>query len=76
MTPHWESAGDGEPVLLIAGLALPGASWWRTASTLARRFRILTYDHAGVGRSSSLRAPVTTAGMDNEALAVLSRPDS
>lgn len=71
MTPHWESAGDGEPVLLIAGLALPGASWWRTASALARRFRVLTYDHAGVGRSSSLRTPFSTAGMANDAVAVL-----
>jgi pimeloyl-ACP methyl ester carboxylesterase len=63
--------GEGEPVLLIAGLALPGASWWRTSSALTRRFRVLTYDHAGVGRSSSLRAPLSTAGMAADALAVL-----
>jgi pimeloyl-ACP methyl ester carboxylesterase len=68
---HWESTGEGEPVLLIAGLALPGTSWWRTVPVLARRFRVLTYDHAGVGRSTSLRAPFSTVSMAAEALGVL-----
>jgi 3-oxoadipate enol-lactonase len=71
LTPHWESAGEGDAVLLIAGLALPGASWWRTLPVLSRRFRVLTYDHSGVGRSASLRAPFTTAAMAKDALAVL-----
>lgn len=71
MSLHWESAGAGEPVLLIAGLALPGSSWWRTVPVLARQFRVLTYDHAGVGRSASLRAPFTTAAMAADALSVL-----
>jgi 3-oxoadipate enol-lactonase len=71
LTIHWESAGGGEPVLLIAGLALPGASWWRTVPVLARRFRVLTYDHAGVGRSASLRAPFSTVAMASDALVVL-----
>ncbi len=71
MSIHWESAGDGEPVLLIAGLALPGTSWWRTVPTLARRFRVLTYDHAGVGRSARLRAQFSTASMAADALGIL-----
>ncbi len=71
MKLHWESAGEGDPVLLIAGLGLPGASWWRTVPMLARRFRVLTYDHAGVGHSASLRAPFSTAAMATNALAVL-----
>lgn len=71
MSVHWESVGTGEPVLLIAGLALPGSSWWRTAAVLARRFRVLTYDHAGVGRSGGLRAPSTTTAMAADALSVL-----
>jgi pimeloyl-ACP methyl ester carboxylesterase len=68
---HWESAGAGEPVLLVAGLALPATSWWRTVPVLARRFRVLTYDHAGVGRSSALRAPFNTAAMALDAVSVL-----
>jgi pimeloyl-ACP methyl ester carboxylesterase len=68
---HWDSVGDGEPVLLIAGLALPGASWWRTAPVLAKRFRVLTYDHSGVGGSADLRTPFTTAAMALDAISVL-----
>lgn len=70
MSLHWESVGDGEPVLLVAGLALPGASWWRTVPVLAQRFRVLTYDHAGVGRSDGM-ASFTTAAMAREAISVL-----
>src|SRR3954447_24635628 len=70
MALHWESAGDGEPVLLVAGLALPGSSWWRTVPRLARRFRVLTYDHRGVGRSAG-SARFSTASMAADAVAVL-----
>jgi pimeloyl-ACP methyl ester carboxylesterase len=68
---HWESHGDGDPVLLVAGLALPATFWWRTVPVLARRFRVLVYDHSGVARSAGRRAPVTTAAMALDARAVL-----
>jgi pimeloyl-ACP methyl ester carboxylesterase len=68
---HWESDGEGETVLLVAGLALPATSWWRTVPVLSRRFRVLTYDHSGVGRSGDLRAPFSTASMAADAVSVL-----
>jgi len=68
---HWESAGNGEPLLLIAGLALGAGSWWRTVPVLAERFRVLTYDHRGVGRSPSKTHPHSTARMAEDAVAVL-----
>lgn len=71
MSLHWESHGDGEPVLLVAGLALPATSWWRTVPVLARRFRVLVYDHSGVARSATRRAPLSTAAMALDACAVL-----
>jgi 3-oxoadipate enol-lactonase len=68
---HWESTGDGEPVLLIAGLALTGAAWWRTVPVLSRRFRVLTYDHRGVGRSPSNSHTYSTSAMADDAASVL-----
>jgi pimeloyl-ACP methyl ester carboxylesterase len=68
---HWDSHGEGEPVLLVAGLALPSSSWWRTVPVLARRFRVLVYDHSGVAGSAARRAPFSTTAMAHDALAVL-----
>jgi pimeloyl-ACP methyl ester carboxylesterase len=68
---YWESHGDGDAVLLVAGLALPANSWWRTVPLLARRFRVLAYDHSGVARSAARRAPFSTTSMAQDALAVL-----
>jgi pimeloyl-ACP methyl ester carboxylesterase len=68
---YWESHGEGDAVLLVAGLALPASSWWRTVPVLARRFRVLTYDHSGVARSAARRAPFSTTAMAHDALAVL-----
>jgi pimeloyl-ACP methyl ester carboxylesterase len=68
---HWESEGNGVPLLLIAGLALGGSSWWRTVPALANRFRVLTYDHRGLGRSPSRTQTHSTTQMAEDAVAVL-----
>ena len=69
---HWESTGEGPAVLLITGLGLSGGAWWRTVPVLARRFRVITFDNRGVGRSRSLRYSYTTEGMADDAVSVLS----
>lgn len=71
MRLHWESTGEGDPVLLIMGLALPGAAWWRTVPVLAERFRVLTYDHRGVGGSADEAPSFSTSRMAEDALFVL-----
>jgi pimeloyl-ACP methyl ester carboxylesterase len=68
---YWESVGRGEPLLLITGLGLSGGAWWRTVPVLARRFRVITYDHRGVGRSESFTHTYTTEAMADDAAAVL-----
>jgi pimeloyl-ACP methyl ester carboxylesterase len=68
---HWESAGEGVPVLLIAGLGQSANAWWRTVPALARRLRVLTFDNRGVGRSSPVGWMYTTAEMADDAVAVL-----
>jgi 3-oxoadipate enol-lactonase len=68
---HWESTGSGPPLLLITGLGLSGGAWWRSVPTLAQRFRVITYDNRGTGRSTALTYPYTTEAMADDALAVL-----
>ena len=68
---HFESTGEGPPVLLIGGLAMTSGGWWRTVPVLARSFRVLTFDNAGVGRSERAGPPASVAQMANDAVAVL-----
>ncbi len=48
----YEEVGAGEPLLLISGLNGLAQPWEAVAARLARRFRVITHDHRGLGRSS------------------------
>lgn len=50
---YYEDHGSGEPVVLIHGWPLSGASWEKqTAALLQAGYRVITYDRRGFGRSS------------------------
>jgi pimeloyl-ACP methyl ester carboxylesterase len=70
-TLYWEAEGSGEPVLLVMGLGLAATGWWRTIPVLARRFRVLSFDNRGCGRSARPRGPYTLAQLAEDAVAVL-----
>jgi pimeloyl-ACP methyl ester carboxylesterase len=53
------------------GLGLSGGAWWRTVPVLARRFRVITFDNRGVGRSTSPTYSYTTEAMADDAASVL-----
>jgi 3-oxoadipate enol-lactonase len=68
---HWESAGAGPPVLLIAGQGMTAEAWWATAPVLARSFRVISFDNRDTGRSSRVRLGYSVAQMAEDAVAVL-----
>ncbi|MGJ5814806.1 alpha/beta fold hydrolase [Paludibaculum fermentans] len=50
---YYEDHGAGQPVVLIHGYPLSGASWERqTAALIATGYRVITYDRRGFGKSS------------------------
>jgi len=50
---YYEDHGSGEPVVLIHGYPLSGASWERQVpALLAAGHRVITYDRRGFGKSS------------------------
>jgi len=68
----YEAIGDGDPVLLIMGLAGKGSDWTpEFLHLLARYFRCITYDHRGCGASDPARERVTIDSMAEDALALL-----
>jgi pimeloyl-ACP methyl ester carboxylesterase len=69
---HYEVAGQGDPVLLLAGLAMPGAMWAPQVKALAPSFRVVTLDNRGVGETDLPPASVyTTAHLADDAAALL-----
>ncbi|MCK6549772.1 alpha/beta hydrolase [Myxococcota bacterium] len=53
---HWEAVGpeDAPPVLLVMGLAFSSRAWEGLPARLAERFRVITFDNRGTGRSTPL----------------------
>jgi len=50
---YYEDHGSGDPVVLIHGYPLSGASWEKQVPVLlAAGYRVITYDRRGFGRSS------------------------
>jgi non-heme chloroperoxidase len=62
---HYEDHGSGQPVILIHGYPLSGASWEKQERVLlAAGYRVITYDRRGFGKSSQ-----PTVGYDYDTFA-------
>ena len=48
---YYESAGDGEPLVLIPGFGSGASLWSRQIGPLARHFRVVSFDPRGVAQS-------------------------
>lgn len=60
---YYEEYGDGPPLVLIAGLASDSQSWLPVVDSLAKYFRVITFDNKGVGRSSQDNSSITISEM-------------
>lgn len=68
---HYESHGTGEPLLLIPGLAAGGWIWFKQVESLAKHFRVITFDPPGIGRSAAAAEQPSILGLANETEALL-----
>src|SRR5580693_3318872 len=68
---YWDEQGQGEPVLLIMGLAYPSQMWYRTRPLLASRYRTLALDNRGIGQSDVPQGPYPIALMASDAAAAM-----
>ena len=67
----YELRGDGEPLVLVHGLAYDRAGWGRLPDLLAERFRVVLLDNRGVGESDVPAGPYAVAQMAADVVAVL-----
>jgi pimeloyl-ACP methyl ester carboxylesterase len=51
-TLQTQTLGQGEPLMLIAGLGIDHYAWDPVVQVFATRYRVVTYDHRGTGESS------------------------
>lgn len=57
---YYEEHGEGEPLLLVAGITADHAGWEPQTELFARRFRTIVFDNPGVGQTEGPRGPYTT----------------
>jgi len=67
----YEVRGDGDPLVLVHGLAYDRAGWGRLPNLLAERFRVVLLDNRGVGESDVPAGPYAVAQMADDVVAVL-----
>lgn len=67
----FEDRGGGDPLLMITGFAASSAVLEPLADLWSTRFRCITYDHPGIGRSSKWPCAFSTAGLAASATRVL-----
>jgi pimeloyl-ACP methyl ester carboxylesterase len=69
----YDSAGEGDPVLLIGGTGMPGALWQLASgpALVSAGYRVITYDARGVGGSDAPPAPYSVADLVADAAGLL-----
>jgi pimeloyl-ACP methyl ester carboxylesterase len=65
---YFESAGEGEPLVLIHGLALDTRMWDDQFAVFANHFKVIRYDARGFGKSSLPTAQTYSHADDLKAL--------
>jgi 3-oxoadipate enol-lactonase len=66
-----QTHGDGEPLLLIAGLACDHTMWADVVEVLAGHYWVIVFDNRGVGGSATPQGPYTIGAMAADAAALL-----
>jgi 3-oxoadipate enol-lactonase len=69
-TLYYEVHGEGEPLLLVMGLATDSVAWIPQLQPFSARYRTITFDNRDVGRSSQASAEYEIADMARDTLAL------
>lgn len=68
---HVNYEGDGQPILLIAGLGGRGVFWGPVWELLRGHFKLVTFDHRGTGRSGRPPDGYSIERIANDALTIM-----
>jgi len=68
---YYEEHGQGEPLVLIAGLASHSKSWMNFLRPAAEKYRTIVFDNRGVGQSEVPNPPYSIEDMANDSLRLM-----
>ena len=68
---HFDVRGEGDPVVLVQGVGLGGDGWLPQVEALRARYRCITFDHRGIGRSQPVPRTLTVDRVASDTLAVM-----
>jgi 3-oxoadipate enol-lactonase len=68
---YYETAGDGDPLVMIMGLGADSRGWAMQQAAFAEHYRLVLMDNRGVGKSSVPPPPYTVKQMAADTLAVM-----
>ncbi len=68
---YYEVYGEGNPVLLIAGLASNSVSWGSVTQELAKKHRVIVFDNRYCGRTKTTESDLNVNIMANDAKSLL-----
>ena len=69
---YYETFGDGVPLLFVSGTGWPGAPWkLQQVPAFSDRYRVIVYDHRGVGKSDAPKGPYSTRQFAQDAIHLL-----
>jgi 3-oxoadipate enol-lactonase len=69
-TLYYEVHGEGEPLLLVMGLAADTLAWAMQVPAFSARYRTITFDNRDVGQSSMAAGPYEITDMAQDTLAL------
>jgi pimeloyl-ACP methyl ester carboxylesterase len=67
----YQIAGEGPAVVAIQGVGVIGNGWRPQIDELGRRFRMVTFDNRGIGRSAPGTPPLTIEDMAGDVVALM-----
>ncbi|MEA2055252.1 MAG: alpha/beta hydrolase [Candidatus Thermoplasmatota archaeon] len=68
---HFNTVGNGKPLLFIAGLGVDNRTWMFQIPTLQKYFTVIVFDNRGIGKSASSVSPYTIKLMADDVAQLL-----
>lgn len=68
---HYEVHGEGEPLLLIASMGSDLNAWRLQTPAFSKKYRVVTFDNRGAGRSDAPDIPYSIAMMADDTVGLM-----